>query len=1648
MPPELFPSSYVMSAPNLLRVGTPERVFVEAQDYEGANIDVRITVKSFPSKKLELVSRTVTLNATNGYQYLADMTIPEGREFFDEDSSENQYVYLQAQFPSGVLEKITLVSFQSGYVFVQTDKTVYTPGSTVKYRILSMSPGLLPVETGISVEVLSPDGIFISRKVIYPNKGMKSEELKIPDVVSLGIWKVVTRFQSTPQRNFTVEFEIKEYVLPSFEVTLTCKKPFFHVDDEQLSIDIEARYLYGKEVSGTAFVVFGVMRNSVKRSLPGSLRRVEIRGGRGEAVLKREQILQTFPDVNQLVHSSIYISVSVQTDTGNWNVGEMVEAQKQGIQIVTSPYTIHLKKTPKYFKPGMFFDVSVYVTNPDRSPAGGVPIEVTSGESALYGVTKANGLARVSINTLQTASVLPITVKTKAPDLAEGRQAEKQMTAQAYKTPKNSKNYLHIGVDAAELAIGQQVKISLNLLGNSPGVQNQDLTYLIVNKGQIVRGERFKRQGQSLVIVSLPVTEDMVPSFRIVAYYHVGSSEVVSDSAWVDVKDTCMGTLKVELVNPQVAYWPNKPFSLSITGDPGAKVGLVAVDKAVYVLNNQHRLTQTKIWDTIESQDPGCSPGSGKDSMGVFYDAGLVFVSSSAGGTKTRTSAACPAIARRNRRSAPLADVQSTLASQYSGGQRWCCMDGMKESLMGYNCERRAEYVNGDAECVRTFLSCCKEAVVQREESKTQQLHLARSEDEDDLYLSSEDVVSRSQFPESWLWEDVVLPQCPVAKMQCSTTSIMKGSFLKDSITSWQIVAISVSKTHGICVAKPLEMTVVKSFFIDLLMPFSSKRGEQLEIRAVLNNNDEDQIKVRVELMETEHVCSVASKRGSYQTTVELDAMSSRVVPFVIVPMALGLHTIEVKAIVFASYLNDGIKKDLHVVPEGVLTRIEVMNLHLNPSQHNGVQHQEVRSGSLRRRVPNTPASTHLRVRGPETKNIVEDVIHGGSMGSFLIQPHGNGETNLVTMTQPLIATFYLDQTNQWDKVGVDLREKALRLIKAGYQEQLAYRKADGSYGAFLEYPSSTWLTAFVVRVFSMASDIISINDNVLCNALKWLILKAQLPDGSFAEMAPVVYVQDSTGKIYGKDGDASLTAFVLISMQEGQRICDDHVSRLLESMGKATRYLNLRIQTLKSPYAVAMASYALASTEKLPKDILLHGSSPKSCFRSSDGTAWPVPGSHVFSLEATAYALLALLRMKEFEKTGAIVRWLNKQKQFVGGGYGSTQSTFMVYQAVAEYKRQIRKLSDINLEVNIDVSGRSKAVTWTFNRGNAFISRSDKLSLNQNLTVTAKGNSQGTFSVMTLYYALPSEKEEACGNFTLNLTLDKQPKVSYRGANATFLLSIDILYLSDIRDAGFTILTIGQLTGHIVDTNDLKTLSTGRERNIEAFEMDKHLSEKGSLVIYLSKVSHRRPDRVAFRVHKMLDVGALQPAAVAVYEYSHMESRCVKFYHPEKTGGALHRICHKDVCQCAEESCSFQRKEKVDPQERSFTACEPGMDYVYKVTVERKNLTAQTDSYHMKVNEVIKEGTDSVAVNAARWFISHPSCRSGLGLTNGHSYLIIGHAKDVIRTDGSFQYLLGERTWVEYWPTEEESKTREFRRRSTSIEQFMQDLLEYGCIN
>lgn len=142
-----------------------------------------------------------------------------------------------------------------------------------------------------------------------------------------------------------------------------------------------------------------------------------------------------------------------------------------------------------------------------------------------------------------------------------------------------------------------------------------------------------------------------------------------------------------------------------------------------------------------------------------------------------------------------------------------------------------------------------------------------------------------------------------------------------------------------------MEVIVRKEFFIDLRLPYSVVRGEQIEIKAVLHNYtpnpitvslDESMLllsfsfvmikspyghflsfyflKVQVNLMEVSHVCSAASKRGRFRQEVQIGSKTTRSLPFVIIPMKEGEFQIEVKAAVLDSPLRDGIIKMLRVV--------------------------------------------------------------------------------------------------------------------------------------------------------------------------------------------------------------------------------------------------------------------------------------------------------------------------------------------------------------------------------------------------------------------------------------------------------------------------------------------------------------------------------------------------------------------------------------------------------------------------------------------------------------------------------------------------------------------------------------------------------------
>uniref|UniRef100_A0A8C8VQC0 Anaphylatoxin-like domain-containing protein n=1 Tax=Pelusios castaneus TaxID=367368 RepID=A0A8C8VQC0_9SAUR len=1446
---------YTLITPSVLRVQSEEKIVVEAHGLS-TPIVVTVTVMDFTLRRL-LDEVKTNLNPANGMMNTATIKVPSTE--MEKDPKVNQYVVIRAQSTHFTLEKVVLVLLHSDYVFIQTDKTIYTPGST------------------------------------------------------------------------GTEFHC-------FEVTLEPSKKFFYIDGDE---DFRLNFF-----SISWFPI--------------------------------EHELRNWPEIISLF---LFCDSSAGRD--------IMEAERDGINIVTSPYQIHFTKTPKYFKPGMPFELMVYVTNPDGSPAPHVPVVAEGFKSSA--ATKGDGTAKLVLNMPGDRASIPIAVKTAQRNLPENRQASKSMVAEAYQTQGDWKNYLHLTVFATEFKPNNNLLVNFNLKSDNPAVLNQIryFTYLILNKGKIVHAGRQARQaGQILVTMSLPITPDLLPSFRIVAYCLLGEEEIVADAVWVDIQDTCIGTLAVKVAPNNGPYTPGDRVGIKVEGDAGAHVSLVALDKGVYVQSKQYRITQTKIWETIEESDVGCGHGSGKDGLGVFVDAGLALASNRKISTPPRTDPKCPQPAKRRHRSPQFIELKSNKAVHHQDqALQKCCEDGMSETPLGHSCVKRAESILRADECKQTFLNCCN-AFKTAWDRRKRGLHLE------------------------------------LARSTLSSKTIY--AFLSDSITSLEVLAVSFSDSKGICVADPYEIRVMKKFFIDLQLPYSIVRNEQVEIRAILYNYQDRDIKVQVTPMYNPAFCSTSSSTVTYQQILTVKAMSFQAVPLVLVPLQLGVHDIEVKAIVSDRSLEDGVKKQLKVVVgvRWISGRILLWFFFPFPG---GVHVVKVGAVNPDDMVPNTELETRVNIQGKSLQNLID----GGNMRHLIVRPSGNGEENVMSMSLTVTATHYLDATRQWEQIGVDRRMEALLLIMQGYTQQISYKKPDHSYAAFQLRPASTWLTAYVGRVLTMASELVTFNNPMLCDTVKWLILVKQKPSGVFHEDAPVIH-QEMMGGYKGAEPDVSLTAFVLIAMVGVKDFCKDQVNNLEGSINRAAEYLAKEYHSLTRPYTVALTSYALVLVGKLHNGNVLTKA-------SKDGNHWEEQGSRNIGIEGTSYALLALLRLKEFQLAEPVVTWLVEQKYY-GGGFGSTQATFIMFQALAQYQTDAQLHKGLNLDVSISTRGRVYDFKRRISHENTLVSTTIQVPT----FLKAQGIGTAGVTVISTYKVKLPEDESRCKKFDLKVSLEETQlgKPVILLLNTQFVCCSHPEYLGD-SDASLPILDISMLTGFFPDVEDLAKLSQGHKISIPKSQMNQTSLDRSTLLIYLDKVSQRTEHCLTFKAHQFVQVTLIQPASVTIYDYDSTDDRCTKFYHLSKKNGLLSKICHGDVCLCAEGTYSGPVSAHT-----AAGASEPGQFPVMLVGMFTGSCPSSRESMPiLQAASFCFLGTEAYPKGTNLTFESPMNCRESLRLKLNKDYLIWGPRSDMWAMKSSVSHVFSSDTWIEKWPTEEECRELHFQSLCQELAEFSETMIMFGCL-
>ncbi|XP_072886255.1 complement C3-like [Hemitrygon akajei] len=291
------------------------------------------------------------------------------------------------------------------------------------------------------------------------------------------------------------------------------------------------------------------------------------------------------------------------------------------------PYVVNLSKMRRFFIPGAPFRIQAIVTYQDFSPVAKAPIEISvmiketkTIQASQRGFTDNIGEMSLIFDVPEDASEIYVTVT--AGTKATGTEGKSEI---AIKSHQSSQAFMYIEAPNVLLYPGDSIEVTLTALGLTDGSNVDHYYYMILNKGHLLQYDTVERSTNSSFLVN--ITQDMIPYFRIVAYYFAdinGVRELVSDSVRLEVEDLC--DMKFQMVPRFLEEKDQKDLLLSVFTNSTASVHVKAVDGQ---LSRAHvgLGTYQQVFYRKDLYDFGSSYGGGRNTAEVFKDSGLRFIS-------------------------------------------------------------------------------------------------------------------------------------------------------------------------------------------------------------------------------------------------------------------------------------------------------------------------------------------------------------------------------------------------------------------------------------------------------------------------------------------------------------------------------------------------------------------------------------------------------------------------------------------------------------------------------------------------------------------------------------------------------------------------------------------------------------------------------------------------------------------------------------------------------------------------------------------------------------------------------------------------------------------------------------------------------------
>ncbi|RXN27647.1 alpha-2-macroglobulin 1 [Labeo rohita] len=259
----------------------------------------------------------------------------------------------------------------SNLLFIQSDKPIYKPGQTIKFRIVSLDSNFLPRNQMFrTVELQDP---YSNRIGQWLNRTTRIGILDLSHSMSPEAAQGYYTINAWDDKNQQIShgFEIKEYVLPKYEVNIDFPSVITN-QDKEVTLKVCAKYTYGKPVLGSVNAKTG-------------------KTGCGSQLI----------NVTEFGLSSGG-SFQVNCNVEESGTGITMQGSTSGV-IIHDYISVHFEDTVDTYRPGMIFKGKVMVTNSQSRPMKNEPVIVY----AHYGgnnvnvtlTTDINGTGHFSFNT-------------------------------------------------------------------------------------------------------------------------------------------------------------------------------------------------------------------------------------------------------------------------------------------------------------------------------------------------------------------------------------------------------------------------------------------------------------------------------------------------------------------------------------------------------------------------------------------------------------------------------------------------------------------------------------------------------------------------------------------------------------------------------------------------------------------------------------------------------------------------------------------------------------------------------------------------------------------------------------------------------------------------------------------------------------------------------------------------------------------------------------------------------------------------------------------------------------------------------------------------------------------------------------------------